>query len=214
MTGALDNDVLYKGACYDLLVEFATFVDPLSMAVGVLGAAPYVVRALLIRADLQADNSTVLERFERFLRTVGILDPTEPEQALAAAIELAAQRQGLPLHSGESQLCAIAVTRGFTRVLTGDKHAIVAMEDLLNTRAELEALAGRVHCLEQAILAVSQSIGTPAVRTHVCSEPSVDTALSMCFSCASGASWTDASLDGLQSYIRSLRANAARVLAA
>lgn len=214
MTGALDNDVLFKAACYGILNELAAYVDPAPHNVGVLGVAPYVVRRLISRAPLRSDKARLLDALDRFLKSIGVLEPDENERQLAATVELAAQLQGLPLHVGESQLCAIAILRGLSRIVTGDKRAIMAIERLLDTEDQLHQLCGNVHCVEQAIMGVLESIGGPALRSRICAEPGVDTALSMCFNCYSTERPSDEYVAGLTSYISAVRTDARRVLAA
>lgn len=214
MTGAVDNDVLFKAACYGLLRELGGYVDASLSRVGVLGAAPFVVRRLVARATLLGDREAVLAHLNQFLSAVVALEPDPAEQELAADLELVAQLRGLPLHAGESQLCAMAVRRGLTSIVTGDKGAITALERLLDDAATLTPLCGRVHCLEQAVLSMCGRLGDHTVRSAVCSEPHVDIALSMCFSCFSTDPDPTQFAAGLRSYIDSLRAGAARILAA
>ena len=56
-----------------------------------------------------------------------LLEPTASEIELAAEFEAQAQRQNVPLDSGESQLAAIALSRAARGILTGDKRAITAL---------------------------------------------------------------------------------------
>jgi hypothetical protein len=213
MTGAMDNDVLYKGACYGLLGDLSTYVDPLPANVFILGVAPYVVRKLIGRGPLQSDRTAAMQGFDKFVATVQLLEPTDREQTLAGSLELTAQRLGLLLHGGESQLCAVAIHRGLSMLLTGDKQAIAAIERLLDADAQLLKIAGRVHCLEQAILAILERDGVAALRTRVCAEPKIDTALTMCFSCFSADPDTNEFSVGLTSYINNMRAGGGRALA-
>jgi hypothetical protein len=213
VTGALDNDVLYKGVCYRLIDELSSFVDASPSNVGILGAARYVVRGLIARGHLRNDTAAALVVLEDFVVKASILEPTKAERDLAAAIELAAQRDGLPLDAGESQLCAIAIARTMQRILTGDKRAIAALDRLLETFSELGALAHKLCCLEQAVLAISATVDVGTLRSRICSEPEIDKALAICFSCFSPTSATPDHIGGLESYIRSLRGDAGRMLA-
>jgi hypothetical protein len=213
VTGALDNDVLYKGACYGLIDELSSFVDTSPSNVGILGAARYVVRGLIARGHLRNDTAAALVVLEDFVAKASILEPTEAERDLAAAIELAAQRDGLPLDAGESQLCGIAIARTMQRILTGDKRAIAALDRLLETVSELGALVHKLCCLEQAVLAICATVDVGTLRSRICSEPEIDKALAICFSCFSPTSAIPDHIGGLESYIRSLRGDAGRMLA-
>lgn len=98
-------------------------------------------------------------------------------------------------------------------LLTGDKRAITAMERLLDTELRLHDLCGRVRCLEQAFLCVLDRKDSEALRSAVCTEPTVDKALTICFGCSSPTTQRETVLEGLASYIRALRTTAPRVLA-
>lgn len=99
------------------------------------------------------------------------------------------------------------------RILTGDKRAIAALDRLLETVSELGALAYKVCCLEQAVLAISATVGVGTLRSRICSEPDIDKTLAICFSCFSPTIATPDHVSGLESYIRSLRGDASRMLA-
>jgi hypothetical protein len=140
------------------------------------------------------------------------VEPTDEEQQIAADFELAAQRAGLSLDSGESHLCALALTRQVPRVLTGDKRAIAAIEGLVDVDQRLAALGGKVYCLEQLILIVLTPDSNERLRDSICTEISVDKTLAICFSCRSNSGF-EATAECLGSYIRDIRSKAPRVLA-
>jgi hypothetical protein len=208
----VDNDVLVKSACYGLLCDLGTSIAGAPSSCGVLGAARFVVPKAIDRQHLQRETVLARTAFQEFLEQSEVVEPAPAEQELAAELEAAAQALALNLDAGESQLVAILVTRAVPRLLTGDKRAIVAMEQLLDTMPPLQPLIGRVHSLEQAVRRLMKSAGIDTVRSAVCAEPGIDKTLSICFSCSS----TDASpasiAAGLESYIADLRAAAERVL--
>jgi len=214
MNTLVDNDVLVKGACYGVLGEFAASVSSTASRCGVLGAARFVVPKAISRQQLHGDAAVAGEVFQAFLDQNDIVEPTADEQELAAELESAAQALALNLDAGESQLAAIVVSRAVPALLTGDKRAIVAMEQLLETTPELQALAGRVHCLEQAVRRLVDAAGIDTIRPAICAEPRVDKALTICFSCASGQASQTSVRTALDSYIADLRAAAPHVLAA
>ncbi len=214
MNTLVDNDVLVKGACYGVLRELVVSVTDPSSRCGLLGAARFVVPKAIARQKLQRDLGVAQQAFQAFLDQHDILEPTTAEQEFAAELESAAQALALNLDTGESQLAAILVKRAVPHLLTGDKRAIVAMEQLLETVASLQPLVGTIHCLEQAIRSLIASVGLDVVRKAICAEPHIDKTLSICFSCASGRGNPSSIVAGLESYIADLRSRAPRMLAA
>jgi hypothetical protein len=201
----IDNDVLIKTSCYKLIADLR---DGLASSgdVGVLGAARYVVGRRLQRGDRIVDPPSAEAEFNAFLVTAQQLEPSADEVSLATAIEEAAALAALPFDAGESQLCAIAIKRGVPFVVSGDKRAISAAERIGLAVAEMTALANRLLCLEQAILALIDRVGHARVRSAVCAEPAVDKAITICCGCASNAVSRDDMAAGLISYISDLRA--------
>lgn len=207
---ACDNDLLYKAICYR--ISRVLWPDP--AVVGVLGSARYVIRGLLDTASLVARESA-LEEFDNVFASVVPLEPTDEEVRLAAELEVAAQRGGLQLDAGESQLVAIVVAREITAFETGDKRAIAALEGLLTAVAAVRSLAHRVRCLEQLILdRITDSAICTRIRQAVCSERDVDKALTMSFACFTPGDVDETVVSpGLRSYIQDLRRTAPQILA-
>jgi hypothetical protein len=207
----LDNDVLIKCSSYSLLNQ----IRPPGGAegeMGVLGSAPFVVKDYLRRRGSISDRESAQKCFEEYLSTVTVLEPTDDELVLASAIEESAIDLGLDLDGGESQLCAIAVSRVLPFLLTGDKRAIRGAEVLQGTIPAITSLGGRIVCLEQAVMGIVARIGKDEVRTMVCAEPDTDRSLSICFACHAHAEATSFSLDGLASYVRDMRLHAPTLL--
>src|SRR5262249_14453540 len=114
--------------------------------------------------------------------------------------------------TGESQLCAIAVFRGSSLLLTGDKRAIASAETMKESIGELASLAGRLVCLEQAIMGVVERIGIDTLRGRICAEAAIDKGLSICFECHALAEGRPLELTGLLSYIKDVRRQAPTLL--
>ncbi len=207
----IDNDVLIKCACYSILDQIR---GPSGQCqdVAVLGAARFVVGKYLERRGAIMDRSAAQRRFQGYLSTVVVLEPTLDEVNLASAIEEVAMLLGLDLDGGESQLCAIAVFRSSSLLLTGDKRAIASAETLKDSVGELTSLAGRLVCLEQAIMGVVERIGINATRVQICAEAAIDKGLSICFECHAIAEGRPLELTGLLSYIRDARRKAPMLL--
>lgn len=207
----IDNDVLIKCACYSILDQICGPSGPCQDA-GILGAARFVVGKYLERRGTIQDRTAAQRRFQDYLSTVVVLEPTIDEINLASAIEEAAMLLGLDLDSGESQLCAIAVLRNSSLLLTGDKRAIASAETLKDSIDELASLTGRLVCLEQAIMGVVERIGIDTTRIRICAEAAVDKGLSICFECHALAEGRPLELTGLLSYIRDVRRKAPMLL--
>jgi hypothetical protein len=203
---AVDNDVLIKGAAYDLL---DATLEAFGGAVGVLGVARFVVSKRIAKHGGIADRAAAEARWKAFLAEVAQLEPTAEELELATSIEAAAVTLNLPLDAGESQLCAITIARALRVVVSGDKRAVGAVEVLLDVVDELDAVAGRWVSLEQLVLALADRLEPQDIRAAICGEPGVDRALTISMGCASGLAWSD---EGLRSYIEHLRGVAPRAL--
>lgn len=212
---AVDNDLVLKAVCYGITADFWPGVGT-AQGVGVLGAARYVVSKRLERVSLARDRSTARAELSGLLALVTELEPTEGEVDLAAGFEIAAQELGLSLDSGESQLAAMVIERAVPVLETGDKRAIRSIEQLLDRVDELLPIQGRVRCLEQIVRRVLDDAGAiDRVAAAICAEPGVDKTMSICFAWSSGRPPAlDQVIEGLASYIASLRADAPRVLVA
>ncbi len=213
MKALIDNDVLLKGACYGLLDELVEVVPASPPTVGVLGLARFVLPSKIRKRASEGTVDEAHDRLSMFLEKAVALETTEEETELAAELEYQAQVLGLPFDGGESQLCAILLLRDVPKLVTGDKRALAAAEKLLELCPRLHPASGKMMCLEQLILRLVTSLGPHPVRAVICRQPRVDTALSICFSCANEAVTADSFAAGLRSYIGSLRAAALRLLA-
>ena len=210
----IDNDILFKGACYCLLQEFAGALNTTPGDCGILGAARFVVKHKIERAKLSKENKLALRNLDTFLSVAAVLEPVKTEQAFAARLEGHALRLGLGLDAGESQLCAMAIERVAPLFVTGDKRAIAAFEQLITLEPDIIQLCGKVMCLEQLVVLLLARITFGIVHDAVCLEPTVDKALAICFACLSGSKSEPRAKEGLESYIKYLRSTAERILAA
>lgn len=204
----LDADILIKLTAYDLL---RAAQDQLG-AVGALGVSRFVVLRALERRQGLTDSKAASERWQTSVATIQLIEPTEEEVRLATDLEDDAIAAGVPLDTGESQLCAIAICRGIDLLLTGDKRAIAAAESTAHRLPQLLRLSGRLMCLEQLVSHLVGNLGAEKVKQRVCAEPSVDRSLSVCLSCWNDRADTAFDLAGLNSYIEDLRASAPKLL--
>lgn len=209
MNVLVDNDILLKAACYGLFDELFSKNGKLF---GILGAARYVVAKKIVKHPLKGDSELAVGRLDAFVDHSAVVEPTADEQILAADFELAAQLNGVALDAGESQLCAVLITRSLEQLWTGDKRAIQALEDLLQSDERLSFLCGKVQCLEQLVLASLTEKNFTSIRVAICGEPKVDKTLSICFSCRSESASLEVIKECLDSYINDLRSHAPEIL--
>jgi len=202
----IDNDVLIKASAFGLLGETA---QAFGGSMGILGVARFAVPKQIAHHPRILDPTRALSNWSKFVEVAEELEPTADELALATAIEAVATERGLQLDIGESQLCAIAIHRSVSRLISGDKRAAIAAETLIGQVAELGGLAGLWVCLEQLVATLATRIGLDLIRERVCAEPGVDTALTICMSC--GATEHQAAA-GLASYVADLRSLTPTVL--
>lgn len=210
----VDNDLILKSASYGLAEVFWPVGDSDGSSIGILGAAKYVVHHEIGRASLNRSADVARSDLSEFFARCEELEPTEGEIDLAVEIELCGQQHGLALDNGESQLAAIVITRDLPLLETGDKRAIAGLEGARCHLATLDALRGRVRCLEQiARKVIDDEEIFAGLSEAVCAESGVDRSLSICFGCfgASPASRATA-LEALDQYIREVRGSASEVL--
>ena len=210
MNALIDNDILLKGSCFGLL---GPLIGRSPKETGVLGAARYVLPPKIRRFRTGDRGDAALGELMRYIGFAIELEPTEPEAILAADLELMAQTACLELDAGESQLCAMLITRMVPALLTGDKRAISALERLVDLEPRTAGAAGKIYCLEQLVTLLLGKLEIDTVREAVCRKPIVDRALAICFSCSSSEARQEAVSLGLASYIDFVRADAGRVLA-
>lgn len=211
LQAAIDNDVIIKMACYDLL-DLAMNAVGKDSKFSTLGAAKFVAISRISKSAKIRDRERARNALDRFLQVADELEPTADEIFLATEIEELAIAEGAELDVGESQLCAIVATRSFALLITGDKRAIKGAGRLLSRSPLIAALAGKILCLEQLILQIISSSRADHVRSRICSEPAVDKSLSICFSCSRPDRDVTELTEGLYSYIRSVRDTAPSLL--
>ena len=208
----VDTDVLIKLAVYGLFeaISHPGCAEGCDQNSGLVAAAKFSSRRALKRKA--SDPQVASGHLEAYFRSARVLEPTEDELLLAAELEEAAAQLGGSLDIGESQLCAIAITRGRPTILTGDKRAVVAAEKMIGHVEQMDTLAESIACLEQAIVLATDRLGAVAVRAAIVSEPRADMALSICFQFTNPAVADDFYPHGLRSYIEDLRKAAPTVL--
>lgn len=208
----VDNDVVLKTCCYGVVDEVIGCLSGQTRTVHVLGAIQYVLSNAITKKKNILDKKTAAERLAKFLGMVEHLEPDADELLLAAEFEAAAQAQDLELDAGESQLLAVLIRRSAALLLTGDKRAIRAIEPVVDASGHIQFTEQRVACLEQVVLALVNRHGAELVHQRVCNEAAVDKSLAICFACTSGKCNPESILQGLSSYINSLRSDAPRSL--
>jgi hypothetical protein len=210
----VDNDVVLKAACFGLAPRFWMHTDG-NPAAGVLGSARFVLTHVVTHGPRVRNKDSANRALEDFFARAAVLEPTDAELCAAAEVEQLAQRAGLELDVGESQLAAIVASRRIPLLDTGDKRAVRGLEALLDHSQTCTRLRARVRCLEQLLLRVLDEAPDQfeAIADAVCAELEVDKTASICFGCYSGnTADRDNVRTGLQSYIAALRRQAPGVL--
>ena len=196
----IDNDVVAKGAIYDLLQPILACLSALPSEVGLLGTLKYALPRKRLRTA--RDGAELAHgRLISFIAACVTLEPDRHETLLATKLEETANKLDVQLDIGESQLCAIAIRRGVDLMCTGDKRAIAAIESLRTQLAELVALDNKVLCLEVLLQGVIATYGYEHTRPHICGSKGTDRALEICFQCHNQTGDAEETLNGLLSYI-------------
>jgi hypothetical protein len=213
MKALIDNDVILKSARYSLMEVLLPRLPPPDEPIGVLGSARFVLAGFLEKSKDPAAPA-VLASVLTFINENVTLEPTHEELHLAAEFEASAQVENLFLDAGESILSSILIVRILPRLITGDKRAIASIERLIDLCPKMAAIKGRVMCLEQLVRDRLTISTVSSIKSAICQQPAVDKALFNCCSCSSTVAQLDVIVEGLESYIRSLRTVAGRTLCA
>lgn len=212
-SAAVDNDVLLKLCLYGLHFKLREASNYQVEEAYFLGAARFLLPKLAKRKAQLSELTQVLSNIDQLLGSMAVIEPEPYELELAAQLETVAAERNLSLDFGESQLCAIVVSRSLNLLITGDKRAIEAVEQLLHLD-DITPLSGKLVCLEQLISSwLKAGTDHSVLRQHICSCPTADKTLAMCFSCRSNGTSLDSVLDALSSYIEHIKQRAPNTLA-
>lgn len=210
---ALDTDVLLKASAWGLAEALLATLRPLGQP-GTLGLTHLIAQKQLRRLKGVPDVAAAEAELAELLSQLGRLEPDVGEVGLAAEIVEAATRLNLPLDRGEAQIAAVLISRTLPVMVTGDKRAIVALGPTLAEVGRSAACDGRMACLEQLLLAMASTVGLAEVRRGVCTWSGGDKAASICFACGRDVSTEASILEGLASYIGSVRKASGSLLCA
>jgi hypothetical protein len=169
----VDNDIVLKACLYGLDAEVMEFLCRAGLIAALLPVARYVVRSRLRRHPSSRTADASIRALDSVVSSLAAAEPSSEELRLAASFETDAQRRNLELDSGESQLLAISLNRRLKLLLTGDKRAIRAIEQLAGDQMPI----GSVGCLEQLFGGLVRRLGVSPLRERVCSEAQTDQAL-------------------------------------
>lgn len=200
---ALDNDVVAKCATYSLLSEIAATLGVAHSELGVLGTLLFVIQQRHLKTA-SIGGEAAYQQLQEFVRAAETLEPSEDESRFAAKLEEAALQENLQLDVGESQLCAIVVSREIPVFCTGDKRAIRAIARLVKVFAEITWLAQRVLPFEGLIKRMLTVLGYPRLKGNVCSSRGTDKALEICFQCHREDGNETEAVAGLESYLNAI----------
>lgn len=207
----IDTDVLLKTASYRLLKQLLATEPFGSTEFGMIAAARFVVTSKFKKKLKGEQLEEAKAHFHDAITSIASIEPDPNELALAAHLEAAAVMFGVDLDLGESQICALMLSRGINLMMTGDKRAIKAIATLTGQEACAYA-HGKVACLEQLVLWMVETAGLAAVQPSICLLPTVDSSLTTALGCYSGGTPLAACQEGLISYINSICKDAPEVL--
>jgi hypothetical protein len=210
---AVDNDVVAKCAAYSLLCYIAGTLDVNCADLGVLGTVIYVIKARHLKTA-GVGGEAARQQLREFYTKVKILEPTDEESQLAARLEQVALELSLQFDVGESQLCAIVVSREIEIFCTGDKRAIRAIGQLVDALSEIEHLLQRILPFEGLVRRMVASVGYPGLRANICSSPGTDKSVEICFQCHREDGTEAEAVMGLNSYLGALARESSRVIIA
>ncbi|MGB3740189.1 MAG: hypothetical protein WA948_12660 [Pontixanthobacter sp.] len=194
----VDSDVILKLFAYRE-ANFITSTMPGAPA-AMLSIARFVIRKRSGDYISEAENPEPLAALEALFAALVQIEPTSDEIELAAELEETAIRKGFDLDVGEAQLLAILIRREAVFLLTGDKRAVIAINQCMP-----EPARHRIVCLEQIMATIVRTTDHNDLRRRICAKPNVDRAMTACFSCSTPDVQPDDILAGLRSYCGDLR---------
>jgi hypothetical protein len=199
----VDNDILLKLSCCDLLDE--------TMAVLRLSAAD--VRVLRTARFVFQRNRQVADRYSeqgRFRAVAFVKSCQTIVEEGGDEFERLQATDGIDI--GEARLLAATSELANFLLMTGDKRCLQVLAAQTELAEVRERLQGRVLCLEQVILRLIQRSGFDWVKARVVPMMACDMALQACF--GSGELATENNVvEALEGYITALRQSAPGLLA-
>lgn len=188
----IDIDAATKLAHWDLL-------DELPLLTGIPWDKTATLSSLGHRARrcLDAPDGRL---FRTSTAASSVLSAVQKMADLPSATEarLAIFQDSADIDPGEAVLLAIVPEHPDLRLLTGDKRALRALSHM--DGSSVSGYFGRVHVIEQVLLAALAAHNIEWLRTRVCRDTNIDKAIGICMGSRCDAS-ADSVTAGLQSYI-------------
>ncbi|CAM3345916.1 hypothetical protein [Asticcacaulis taihuensis] len=197
----LDNDIIIKSSQFSITDELVKSLNNYGSP-HILSVSAFVILKQVTAKKKLSNPGQISKNCTTLLGHLNRIEPTEKEISLAADLEDQARTMLLELDVGESQLLAILMNRGSRLMVTGDKRAIIGIEQFIKGKFEFKH---KIACFEQLLLEIIGMHDFDTLRAKICTEAVADKAISICFSCLSGESQKDSALSGLSSYINSVR---------
>lgn len=188
----IDNDALIKLAHWRLLDAFLASLGATWAEVGVLSSIRF--RARRCDAKLFLDPEIAKELAENLNSAAEV---PEPDRDVFNRLQ-----DVVGLDAGEVELVAACVATPGAYLVSGDKRAMEALAQPELADVAL-LLAGRIICLEQALVMLVESYPASSVISAIAPRREIDTAI-RCVVGAAGCS-EDNFREGLGSYIADLR---------
>jgi len=199
----LDNDIVLKGARFDVLPEIECLcggiarlriLNTLWWKFGLDNQA----KALAYCATIEAFN-----RLRKFARNAPLLEPPENTDDIVRLNKL------LHLDEGEVLLFAYNIYDPGSITFTGDKRAILSISNAAEVADLVSIIRGRVKCLEQVVAELLLKFDAASLKSRIMLDRGCDRSLGICFSPNS----TKEMLQALYSYYNDLNSKTNGILA-
>lgn len=175
----VDNDVVIKLARMDC---FAEAMDAISRSHGEIGSIKAMLRYMGIvdsgRCRRLCATDEEASRLHAALTSLVEVEMTADESVCAAELMAAALQADLDFDEGEAMLFAVAISRSKLDIATGDKRALRALPELEVVAPKITGVRGRLICLEQIFVLLTQLRGARFVNQAVATCPRADEAIS------------------------------------
>lgn len=170
----IDNDVVIKLAQYDLLQELTQCLSHNGNQFFVLETLYYVARL----NDLTPP--TMFDSTESGQRALDFYNSCKKAEITSTQIANLIQQIDTPnLDEGELILIGCAMENGHSPVVTGDKRAVYATDQLANSIVRLQTC--KFIILERALRFILKHCDHNVIFTKIQNKPDIDKALSICF---------------------------------
>lgn len=154
----LDSDVITK-LCVYAIEPWSKGRSLAARRISTSASTKFIIPKRISRARINRGKEAARAVWTSFETVAEFLEPSEYELAIAADLELIAQRNGLAFDTGESLLVTMLTERRGRLLVSGDKRAIEALFHLGGLHGSAAGAAGKIACFEQLISACTNKEG-------------------------------------------------------